>query len=123
LGTAVGDLMATSLHLGYLASATLFAGIILIPAIGWWRFGLNEVVAFWFAYVITRPIGASLADYFSKPHAISGVNFGDGPTATVAVIAVAILVVYVAVTRNDIQPTEGAEPQPVVNDENPANWD
>jgi len=73
--------------------------------------------------VITRPIGASLADYFSKPHAISGVNFGDGPTATVAVIAVAILVVYVVVARNDIQPTEGAEPQPVLNDENPANLD
>jgi uncharacterized membrane-anchored protein len=103
LGTAVGDLTATPLHLGYLSSAILFAGIILIPAIGWWRFGLNEVVAFWFAYVITRPIGASLADYASKPHAISGANFGDGPTAAAAIAAVAILVAYVSFTRVDIQ--------------------
>jgi uncharacterized membrane-anchored protein len=109
LGTAVGDLTATPLHLGYLSSAILFAGIILIPAVGWWRFRLNEVVAFWFAYVVTRPIGASLADYFSKPKAISGINFGDGPTAAVAIFAVAILVAYVSVTRRDIQASEAAQ--------------
>ncbi len=123
LGTALGDLTATPLHFGYLSSAALFTGIILIPAIGWWRFGLNEVVAFWFAYVITRPIGASLADYFSKPTAISGINFGNGPTAGVAVIGVAILVAYVSVARNDIQPTEDAHPHPGENGESPANAD
>jgi uncharacterized membrane-anchored protein len=110
LGTAAGDLTATPLHLGYLISAVLFAGIILIPAIGWWRFHLNEVVAFWFAYVVTRPIGASLADYASKPKALSGIAFGDGPTAGVAILAVAILVAYVSVARHDIQAPGTARP-------------
>jgi len=104
LGTALGDLTATTLGLGYLASAFVFIVVIVIPAIGWWRFRLNAVFAFWFAYVVTRPIGASFADYFSKPHELSGANFGDGPTAVVGVIAVAILTVYVSIARVDIQP-------------------
>ncbi len=103
LGTALGDFTATALHLGYLASGIGFAFIIMIPAIAWRGFGLNSVVAFWFAYVVTRPLGASFADYFSKPHALSGVGFGDGPTAAVALVAIAVLVAYVAVTRPDVQ--------------------
>jgi uncharacterized membrane-anchored protein len=105
LGTALGDLTATPLHLGYLASAIMFSAVILIPIVGWWRFRLNSVLAFWFAYVVTRPIGASFADYFSKPHALSGANFGDARTAAVLLIAVALLVAYVAIVRVDIQPT------------------
>ena len=63
------------------------------------------MVAFWFAYVVTRPLGASFADYVSKPHSLSGINFGDGPTALIATILVAILVGYLAVARTDIQPS------------------
>jgi uncharacterized membrane-anchored protein len=107
LGTALGDLTATPLHLGYLASAFTFIAVILIPAVGWWRFRLNDVVAFWFAYVVTRPIGASFADYFSKPHDLSGANFGDAPTAAVLLIAVVVLVAYVAIARVDIQSPAG----------------
>jgi uncharacterized membrane-anchored protein len=55
LGTALGDFTATVLHLGYLASGIMFLVIILIPAVAWSQFGLNSVVAFWFAYVVTRP--------------------------------------------------------------------
>ena len=105
LGTALGDLTAMPLHLGYLASGIMFSAVILIPLVGWWRFRLNSVVAFWFAYVVTRPIGASFADYFNKPHALSGANFGNAPTAAVFLIAVALLVAYVAIVRADIQPT------------------
>ena len=104
LGTALGDFTATALGLGYLASGILFAGIILIPAVAWWRFGLDEVFAFWFAYVITRPLGASFADYISKARNLSGVNFGDGPTALAFALAVAVLVLYLTVARPDIQP-------------------
>ncbi|HEY1919445.1 MAG TPA: hypothetical protein VGH27_28070 [Streptosporangiaceae bacterium] len=103
LGTALGDYTATALGLGFLASGILFAVIIAIPAVAWSQFRLNAVVAFWFAYVVTRPLGASFADYVSKPHNISGINFGNGPTSAVAAIAVAALVGYLAVTRNDIQ--------------------
>ncbi|HEY3982088.1 MAG TPA: hypothetical protein VGM79_32865 [Streptosporangiaceae bacterium] len=104
LGTALGDLTAMTLHLGFLTSGLMFTGLILIPALAWWRFGLNEIVAFWWAYVLTRPLGASFADWLSKPHALSGLNLGDGQVAAVATVIIAVLVAYVAVARNDIQP-------------------
>jgi uncharacterized membrane-anchored protein len=103
LGTALGDFTATSLHLGYLASGILFGVVILLPALAWRQFGLNGIAAFWMSYVITRPLGASFADYISKPHKISGIDFGDGPTAIVFAIAVFVLVSYLAVARPDIQ--------------------
>ena len=104
LGTALGDFTATVLGLGYLASAIMFFFIILIPAVAWWRFGLNSVVAFWFAYVVTRPLGASFADYFGRARSLSGVGFGSGRVAVIVTIATAILVGYFAVTRCDVQP-------------------
>jgi uncharacterized membrane-anchored protein len=113
LGTALGDYTASVLNLGYLSSGILFAVIILIPALGWWRFRLNAVVAFWFAYVVTRPLGASFADYISKPHAISGANFGDGPTSAVLLIAIAALVAWLSIARNDIQAPQTGASAPV----------
>ena len=103
LGTALGDFTATSLNLGFLASGILFGVLILLPALAWWRFGLNSIAAFWMSYVLTRPLGASFADYLSKPKALSGANFGDGPTAVVFAVAVFVLVLYLAVARPDIQ--------------------
>jgi uncharacterized membrane-anchored protein len=108
LGTALGDFTATSLGLGYLASSVLFGVIILIPALAWWRFNLDGITAFWMAYVVTRPLGASIADYISKPTNTSGLGFGDGPTALLFTVAVFIFVVYLTVARPDIQPP-GAE--------------
>jgi uncharacterized membrane-anchored protein len=111
LGTALGDFTATTLHLGYFSSVVLFFVIIMIPAIAWRGFGLNPVVAFWSAYVVTRPLGASVADYVSKARSISGLGFGDGRTALIATVAVAIGVTYLAVTRTDIQsPAEPSSP-------------
>jgi uncharacterized membrane-anchored protein len=103
LGTALGDFTATSLNLGYLTSGIVFAIVILIPAPARWRLGLSSIAAFWMSYVITRPLGASFADYISKPHSLSGINFGDGPTAIVFAVAVFILVSYLALARPDIQ--------------------
>jgi uncharacterized membrane-anchored protein len=77
LGTAAGDLTATTLNLGFFDSALLFAAIMAIPAVGWSRFGMNPIVAFWFAYIVTRPLGASFADWFSKPHDITGLGLGE----------------------------------------------
>ena len=104
LGTALGDFTASVLGLGYLASGIMFFFIICIPAVAWWRFGLNPVVAFWFAYVVTRPLGASFADYFGRARELSGLGLGSGLVAVIVTIAVAILVGYLAVTRRDIQP-------------------
>jgi uncharacterized membrane-anchored protein len=109
LGTALGDFTATSLGLGYLASGILFGVVILIPALAWWKFDLNAIAAFWMSYVVTRPLGASFADYISKKPHISGIGFGDGPTAAVFAVAVFILVAYLAVSRSDIQRPEQCE--------------
>jgi len=115
LGTALGDFTATALGLGYLASGILFAVLILIPALARWRLGLNEIAAFWLAYVVTRPLGASFADYISKPRHTSGIGFGDGPTALVFTAAVLIFVAYLAIARPDIQRAAGA---PALRDSN-----
>jgi uncharacterized membrane-anchored protein len=103
LGTAAGDLTATSLNLGFFGSIILFAAIIAIPAVGWWRFEMNPIVAFWFAYIVTRPLGASFADWFSKPPSITGLGLGDGAVSGLALIAFVGLVAYVTVTRRDVQ--------------------
>jgi uncharacterized membrane-anchored protein len=108
LGTALGDFTATALGLGYLASGIFFGVVILIPALAWWRFNMNAVAAFWCSYVVTRPLGASFADYISKPPYLSGIGFGDGQTAIVFTLAVAVLVAYLAIARPDIQTTEDA---------------
>ncbi|ABW10987.1 protein of unknown function DUF347 [Parafrankia sp. EAN1pec] len=109
LGTAAGDVTADTLHLGYLGSGLLFAVAILVPLIGW-RFGLNEVVAFWLAYILTRPLGASFADWLGKPSSKSGVGLGDGVVAAAATVLIVALVVYLAVTRGDIQRPATPEP-------------
>jgi uncharacterized membrane-anchored protein len=113
LGTAAGDLTATPLHLGFFDSALLFAGVIALPAIGWWRLRMNPIVAFWFAYIVTRPLGASFADWFSKPHAITGLGLGDGTVSGLALIVFLALVAYVTITRRDVQGgSRPAHPRP-----------
>jgi uncharacterized membrane-anchored protein len=121
LGTALGDFVATPLHLGYLSAGIAFFVVILIPAVLWKGLRLNSVFCFWFAYVITRPLGASFADYVSKPHRISGIDFGDGRTAAVATVAVIIGVAYLAITRGDIQPAQDGAPGGVPGAGRPAD--
>jgi uncharacterized membrane-anchored protein len=103
LGTALGDFTATSLGMGYLASGIFFFAVILLPALAWRRFGLNSIAAFWMAYIVTRPLGASFADYISKPSSITGIGFGNGRTAVVFAVATFLLVSYLAIARPDIQ--------------------
>jgi len=98
MGTALGDYTASTLDLGYLASAFLFAGLILIPAIGYRWLRMNEVLAFWFAYILTRPLGASIADWLGKPKDRSGVGLGDGPASVV--FAVLIVACVALMTRS-----------------------
>jgi uncharacterized membrane-anchored protein len=94
LGTAAGDLTATTFGLGYWASGVLFAVIIAVPAVGHWKFGMNEVLAFWFAYILTRPLGASFADWLAVSHARGGLAWGSG---TVSLLLGAFIVGCVAV--------------------------
>jgi uncharacterized membrane-anchored protein len=103
LGTAAGDLTAIQLKIGFFDSVLLFAAIIAIPAIGWWRFNMNPILAFWFAYVVTRPLGASFADWFSKPSPQTGLGLGDGTVSAIALVVFVALVAYVALTKCDVQ--------------------
>lgn len=103
LGTAVGDLTAITFHLGYFTSAVLFAGIIVIPVIGYRWANWNPILAFWFAYVITRPLGASIADGLGKSKRASGLGWGEGPVSIGLTLLIAALVCYLAITRADVQ--------------------
>jgi uncharacterized membrane-anchored protein len=103
LGTAVGDWTATSLGLGYLASGVVFAAVIALPALAHRFLGLNAVLAFWFAYVITRPLGASFADWLAVSPARGGLDLGPGPVSLVALGVFAVLVSVLAVRRPDLE--------------------
>jgi uncharacterized membrane-anchored protein len=109
LGTAVGDLTAITLGLGYPGSALLFGGLILVPAIGYWRFHLNPIVAFWSAYVLTRPLGASIADWLGKSTDSGGLGLGAGVVSAALLVLIACLVAYLAVTGRDIQDVDRLE--------------
>jgi uncharacterized membrane-anchored protein len=112
LGTATGDMTAISLHLGYLSSGLLFAALIAVPAVGYWRFGLNAVFAFWFAYIVTRPLGASFADWFAVPPARGGLGLGYGPVSLMLAIVIVGFVAYLSVTGRDVPGRDVADPAP-----------
>jgi uncharacterized membrane-anchored protein len=103
LGTAAGDLTASTFRLGYLLSAILFLAIMAVPALGYWKFGMNSVLAFWFAYVITRPVGASFADWMAAPARRSGLGWGTGWVGGVLAVAVLGCIAFMAVTGRDKQ--------------------
>lgn len=101
LGTAAGDWTATNLDIGYLASGILFAVIIALPAIAHWLFGLNSIPAFWFAYVITRPLGASFADWLGASSKRGGLDLGTGPVTLISAIIIGFFVAYLVISRRD----------------------
>jgi uncharacterized membrane-anchored protein len=114
LGTAVGDLTATTLGLGYLSSGILFAVLIAVVALAHLITKLilgaehrhqsrNAVFAFWLAYILTRPLGASFADWMGKSQSAGGLGWGDGPVALVLFIIILGFVGYLGVTKKDIK--------------------
>ncbi len=105
LGTAAGDLTAVTFGLGYFGSIILFAAIIAVPAVGYFRFAMNPILAFWFAYVVTRPLGASVADWLAKTE--GGLSLGTGPVSLVFAAAIAALVYYLTRTRLDTPEDQG----------------
>ncbi len=100
LGTASGDLMAEKLGLGYLVTGLIVVGVIVAAAIAR-RFGLDRVLAFWIAYILTRPLGASIGDYLSQSRANGGLGLGATATSIVFLLAIVGVVVFLGLTRRD----------------------
>ena len=82
-----------------MGSIVLFAVVMAVPALGCWRFRLNSVVAFWWAYIVTRPLGASVADWLSKPTASGGLAYGDGAVAVILLAFALVLITVAAIRR------------------------
>ena len=107
LGTAAGDLTAYTLHLGFLGAGVLFAVVIAVPAVAHRLAALHAVVAFWFAYIITRPLGNSFADWMGVPPRSRRPQLGQG---MVSFILTVLIAAYLSVSRVDIAESRVAQP-------------
>ncbi len=117
LGTAAGDLTAEKFKLGYLTSLFIFAGLIAVVTVTHYvAKGLlaaehrhqsrNAVLAFWIAYILTRPLGASIGDYLSQAHADGGLGLSTVITSAIFLITILITVIYLTATKKDAIATE-----------------
>jgi uncharacterized membrane-anchored protein len=108
LGTALGDIVAETAGLGYGVTLALFAGIIVFIGLLWRFKALDEVTAFWFAYIMTRPLGAATGDLISVPKSTGGGGLGAGGTSGlfsgIIILCVAYLVYSGADQHGDVQP-------------------
>ncbi|MGW5431440.1 hypothetical protein ACWET9_30170 [Streptomyces sp. NPDC004059] len=102
LGTSAGDLVAERMDLGYWVSAVLFAAAIAAVAVARFALGLSAVTSFWIAYVLTRPLGASVGDYLSQPAGDGGLGLGTVVTSVLFLAVILGLVVFLIVTRKDV---------------------
>ena len=101
LGTAAGDLVAEKLAFGYLPSALTFGAVIAVVAVAHRRFGLNAVLAFWLAYILTRPLGASIGDELSQARADGGLGLGTTGTSALFLVTILALVTFLTRTKRD----------------------
>jgi uncharacterized membrane-anchored protein len=108
LGTAAGDLVAERFSIGYGPSALIFAGLIAVVYFAHVKLDMNAVLAFWIAYILTRPLGASIGDFMSQPKDAGGLALGT--TVTSAIFLLTILAVVVYLTRTKADRIEGREP-------------
>ena len=100
MGTALGDLTAQTFELGNLVSGFLFTGLIIVPAVAYKVFHANEIVCFWFAYILTRPLGASFADWMSGDVSRGGLGWGKGPVSLELGVIIVAFVAYQQIMYN-----------------------
>jgi uncharacterized membrane-anchored protein len=103
LGTAAGDMTASTMGLGYFTSGVMFAFLFVLPGLAYRLFRLNAIAAFWVAYILTRPFGASFADWAGKAKNLSGLGLGTGYVSVVLAVLIVILVGYLSVTHKDAE--------------------
>jgi uncharacterized membrane-anchored protein len=102
LGTSAGDLAAEKLSLGYLNSALIFGGLIALVTLAHFRLALNAILAFWLAYILTRPLGASIGDYLAQPTGEGGLGLGTTVTSLIFLTTILSLVVYLTRSKRDL---------------------
>ena len=110
MGTALGDLAAYRLNLGFLSAGIAFAVLFALPALPFYALQLSSVLAFWAAYVMTRPLGASFADWTGKSRTAGGLGWGDGPVAAALAVLIIAGVAYLTVSHSDQTATGELEP-------------
>lgn len=101
MGTALGDLSSYTWHLGWFASGMMYTALFAIPLLARRLVNLNWLVAFWWAYIVTRPLGASYADWLGVPQALGGLDFGRGRVALALTLVIIAWVAYLTVSRVD----------------------
>ncbi|MGW6402653.1 COG4705 family protein [Streptomyces sp. NPDC055134] len=111
LGTAAGDLVAEKMALGYWVSAVLFGLAIAAVAVAHFALGLNAVSSFWIAYILTRPLGASIGDYLSQPTGDGGLGMGTVITSVLFLAVILGLVIHLSVTRRDVEESAPLTPR------------
>jgi uncharacterized membrane-anchored protein len=107
MGTAAGDMSAYTMHLGWLTSGLMFTVLFALPLLARRLLRANEVFTFWFAYIITRPLGASYADWLGVPNSLGGLNYGRGTVAIALTVVIIAWVAYLAISKVDV---EGGDP-------------
>ena len=111
LGTAVGDLTAMTFHIGYLGSGLMFVGLFAVPGLAFRFLRVDSVLAFWTAYILTRPLGASFADYLGFPHSAGGIGLGHPAVAVIFAVPIVVLVGYLARSHRDADPPSALSSQ------------
>ena len=119
LGTSAGDYLSEQLALGYLNALFLFAGAIVVVGLAHFVFRINAILSFWIAYILTRPLGASIGDYMSQPKADGGLGLGTTVTSFIFLGVILALVVYLAVTKVDVIPTAARRKRAAQPDDEP----
>jgi uncharacterized membrane-anchored protein len=102
LGTSAGDFLSEQLELGYLAALGIFAGAIVIVAVLHFGLKLNAILSFWLAYILTRPLGASIGDYLASPTGEGGLGLGTNLTSVIFLSTILVLVVFLAISKRDV---------------------
>lgn len=100
LGTAAGDLVAERFDMGYLVTGLMFGGVIVAIAIAYYCLRLNAILAFWLAYILTRPLGASFGDLLSQPVEYGGLGFGTTFTSILFLGCIIALVLYMTLRKS-----------------------
>jgi uncharacterized membrane-anchored protein len=121
LGTSAGDFLSEQLELGYLTALAIFAGAIVVVMIFHFGLKLNAILSFWLAYILTRPLGASIGDYLASPTEEGGLGLGTNLTSIIFLSTILVLVIFLAISKRDVirsgsvaTPAAGGDGMPAV---------